>query len=150
MLAVSAPSAAILLVDDYPSGLLVGTFMLEHLGYTVEAAICGQQAINKVRDAEEPFLAILMDVKMYDMTGFEATKAIRLLERAKNWYHPILAITAHALAGDRERCLEAGMDDYLSKPLHPELLAQKLAGLAKSYLPLTPPIALPATRLRVR
>ena len=122
----------ILLVEDYPAGMLVGTLMIEHLGYAVEAASCGREAIEKVRAAAKPFMAILMDVSMHDMDGFETTKIIRKLEQEKGFFNTIIAVTAHALAGDRERCLEAGMNDYISKPIHPVILAQKLAVLAKA------------------
>jgi len=108
--------------------------MIEHLGYAVELASCGQEAIEKVRAATGPFMAILMDVKMRDMDGFEATKSIRKLEQEKGYSNTIIAVTAHALAGDRESCLEAGMNDYISKPIHPDILAQKLAALAKNLL----------------
>jgi two-component system, sensor histidine kinase and response regulator len=74
---------------------------------------------------------ILMDVEMPEMNGFEATASILEWEQSSNWPHvPIIAMTAHALSGDRERCLEAGMDDYLSKPLHAEELREKIEGIA--------------------
>ena len=119
----------VLLVDDYPSGVLVGTLILEHLGYAVQTASSGREAIEKVRHATRPFLAILMDIKMHDIGGFEATKTIRILEREKGYCNTIIAVTAHALAGDRERCIDAGMNDYISKPIHPDILAHKLAAL---------------------
>ena len=112
--------------------MLVSTMMVEHLGYAVEAASCGQEAIEKVRAATRPFMAILMDVNMHDMDGFAATKAIRALEQEKGYCSTIIAVTAHALAGDRARCLAAGMNDYISKPIHPDILAQKLATLANA------------------
>ncbi len=121
---------AVLIVEDYPPGMLVSTLMVEHLGYAVEAASCGKEAIEKVRIATQPFVAILMDVNLHDMNGFEVTKAIRALEQKKGYCNSIIAVTAHALAGDRTRCLEAGMNDYISKPIHPDILAQKLAALA--------------------
>jgi two-component system, sensor histidine kinase len=66
------------------------------------------------------------------MDGFETTRRIRELEKAKGFRHYIIGVTAHALAGDRERCLEAGMNQYMSKPVQPDILAQKLAILAKA------------------
>ncbi len=122
----------ILLVEDYPPGILIGTLMIEHLGYAVEIAECGLEAIEKVRAATAPFMAILMDIQMHGMDGFEATKNIRTLEQEKGYRNTIIAVTAHALAGDRERCLEAGMNDYISKPIHPDILAKKLAILAET------------------
>ncbi len=131
---ITSPSSplTVLLVEDYPPGMLVSTLMIEHLGYAVETADCGRGAIEKVRAATTPFMAILMDVNMHDMGGIEATKAIRKLEQEKKYSNTIIAVTAHALVGDRERCLEAGMNDYISKPIHPDILAQKLAVLAKA------------------
>jgi CheY-like chemotaxis protein len=85
-----------------------------------------------VQSATKPFLAILMDVNLYDMDGLEVIKVIRKLELEKGYSNTIIAVTAHALAGDRERFLEAGMNDYISKPIHPDILAQKLAVLAKA------------------
>ena len=122
----------VLLVDDYPAGMLVGRMMIEHLGYAVETACCGMEAIEKVRAATKPFMAVLMDVRMHDMEGTEVTKIIRGIEQEKGFSTIIIAVTAHALAGDRERCLKAGMNDYISKPIHPEILAQKLAAIAKA------------------
>lgn len=120
----------VLLVDDYPAGLLVGTLLVEHLGYAVVAAASGAQAIEIIRAAHEPFMAILMDIKMNGLDGFETTAIIRAIEIEKGYSQPIIAVTAYAFAGDRQRCLDAGMNDYISKPIHPELLAQKLAPLA--------------------
>lgn len=129
----SSPSLpTILLVEDYPAGMLVGALMLEHLGYAVETAASGPEAILKVHRAAMPFMAIMMDIQMQGMNGFETTKIIRRLEKEKGMYNSIIAVTAHALAGDRERCLKAGMNDYISKPIHPDILAQKLAMLAKA------------------
>lgn len=122
----------VLLVEDYTPSLLLGSMMLEHLGYAVETASCGKEAIEKVACSTPPFLAILMDMKMYDMTGAEATSSIRQLDRERGMHHTIIAVTAHALTQDRERCLDAGMDDYISTPIHPDILAQKLSALVNS------------------
>jgi CheY-like chemotaxis protein len=76
---------------------------------------------------------ILMDVSMPEMNGLEATAAIRRLEQESGTHIPIVGVTAHALKGDRERCLEAGMDDYLPKPISPKALLEKVerwAGIA--------------------
>ena len=125
-----SPNHTILLVDDYPAGIIVGTMMIEHLGYSVETATCGRDAIEKVREATRPFMAILMDIQMHDMDGFEVTKRIRELEQEKQYRTTIIAVTSHGLVGDRKRCLDAGMDDYISKPIHPIILEQKLAALS--------------------
>ncbi|MEJ0063906.1 MAG: response regulator [Alphaproteobacteria bacterium] len=123
---------SILLVEDYPANILVATLMLENLGYKVDAVNSGQQAVDKIATIMEPYEAILMDVQMNDLDGYETTRHIRQLERDKLFRHTIIGVTAHALAGDRERCLDAGMDDYMSKPIHPDMLAQKLSGLRKA------------------
>ncbi len=117
----------ILVVEDYSANVMVATMMLEHLGYAVDVANNGQQAIDKVNAAAEPYAAILMDVQMNDMDGYETTQHIRTIEKTKKFTHYIIGVTAHALAGDRERCIQSGMDDYMSKPIHPTLLASKLS-----------------------
>jgi CheY-like chemotaxis protein len=79
---------------------------------------------------QHAFDLVLMDVQMPDMDGLEATAAIRKKEEGGSTHLPIIAMTAHAMKGDRERCLAAGMDDYLSKPAHPRDLLNLLAKYA--------------------
>jgi len=74
----------------------------------------------------EPFDLILMDIQMPEMDGFEATAAIREAERIKGGHTPIVAMTAHAMAGDRQRCLEAGMDAYVSKPIQAQAVFEAI------------------------
>src|SRR5262249_13448515 len=88
-------------------------------------------AIKKISTRPVPYAAILMDVQMQGMDGYETTRRIRDIEREKGFRHFIIGVTAHALAGDRDKCLAAGMDDYMSKPIHPELLEKKLAQVTK-------------------
>jgi len=89
--------------------------MLRKKNYTIDVANNGQEALDKLERAAEPYNAILMDVQMPVLDGLETTKAIR---RNSNWdYLPIIAMTAHAMIGDRERCLQAGMNAYISKPV---------------------------------
>ena len=96
--------------------------LLEKRGHHVTAVVNGKEAVEAWRDAD--FDAILMDVQMPEMDGFEATAAIRKLEEENGSHIPIIAITAHAMKGDREKCLESGMDNYVSKPFRPvELFA---------------------------
>ncbi len=121
----------VLVVDDYPPNVMVASLMLEHLGFDVDVAPDGADALDKVAMRTSPYTAILMDVQMPEMDGFETTRRVREIESEKGFRHYIIGVTAHALAGDRERCLEAGMDQYMSKPVHPDILAQKLTVLAQ-------------------
>jgi CheY-like chemotaxis protein len=77
---------------------------------------------------------ILMDVQMPELSGFEATAAIRQMERATGSHIPIIAMTAHAMEGDRERCLAAGMDGYVAKPIHAQNLFQEIERVASLVL----------------
>ena len=118
----------ILLVEDYAPNVLVATLLLEMLGHSFEVASSGQEAVDKVQQAKAPFDVILMDVQMHGMDGFEATRQIREWEKNSGKPRcPIIGLTAHALAGDREKCLTAGMDDYMTKPIQPDIFAEKLA-----------------------
>lgn len=114
-----APCSArkILLVEDYPANVMIATMMLENMGYETDVASSGQEAVDHVKNCNHPYYAILMDIQMHGMDGFEATRQIRALEQEKGFSNYIIGATAHALSGDRERCLSAGMDDYISKPI---------------------------------
>lgn len=116
----------VLVVEDYAPNVMVITLLLEDLGFEVVAAENGARAIEIIEARSEPFTAIFMDVQMNEMDGFEATRRIRDIEKQKHYRQNIIGVTAHALAGDRERCLSAGMDDYISKPIHPDILAARL------------------------
>jgi len=85
----------------------------------------GQEAVDVF--ARQPFDLVLMDIQMPVMDGFEATQAIRDLEKASGRHTPIIALTAHAISGYREKCLELGLDDYLSKPMKIADLNAKIA-----------------------
>ncbi|MBX9657574.1 MAG: response regulator [Nitrospiraceae bacterium] len=118
--------ARVLLVEDNPINREVSTGMLELLGYHVTVAEDGQQAV--AASAIEAFDLILMDCQMPVMDGFTATARIRDREQQTPVARiPIIALTANAMDGDRERCLKAGMDDYLSKPFSQQALADVLA-----------------------
>lgn len=117
--------AHVLLVEDYQANILVATALLEEFGYDYTVANNGQEALNHVKS--QPFDLILMDVQMPGIDGFEATHFIREWEKNEGRQRmPIIGMTAHALAGDRERCLAVGMDDYIAKPFHPDLFKDKL------------------------
>ena len=119
----------ILLVEDYPANVLVAGSYLELFGYDYDVVDNGYEAVEKAKTHN--YLAVLMDVQMPGVNGFEATKLIRAHEKKEGRRHmPIIGMTAHALAGDRERCIAAEMDDYLSKPYNPDELEKKLAAFA--------------------
>lgn len=105
----------ILLAEDNPTNQKLAIRLLQKAGYPVDVVSSGKEAVVAVQ--KKPYKMVLMDVQMPEMDGFEATRAIRALgpEFVKL---PIIAMTAYAMSGDRERCLEAGMNDYLSKPLN--------------------------------
>ncbi len=119
-----AEGLRILVVDDNSVNRLLALTQVEVLGYGVEAVEGGQQALEMLE--RESFDAILMDCQMPGLDGYETTRRIRRLETVAP-QPVIVALTAHAMVGERERCLEAGMDDYVAKPYEVELLAEKLA-----------------------
>ena len=123
-------AARVLVVEDYDPNVLVATAFLEDIGYQYDVAKSGNEAVDRVKEMHYPI--ILMDVQMPGMSGLEATKIIRTYERMMD--RPpahIIGVTAYALAGDRELCLNAGMDDYLSKPFNPATLKSKMAEAIK-------------------
>jgi two-component system sensor histidine kinase/response regulator len=112
----------ILLAEDNPVNQVVAVRLLEKNGHTVTVAENGRIALDIWQ--RQPFDLILMDVQMPEMDGLQATQAIRDHERRNRGHIPVVAMTAHAMKGDQERCLAAGMDAYLTKPIHTqELLA---------------------------
>lgn len=123
-----ATKGHVLLVEDYPANVMVATLLLESMGYSYEVASDGFAAVEMVRRTPRPFHAVLMDVQMAGLDGYETTRRIRALEIERRMPpQTIIGLTAHALAGDRERCLQAGMDDYMTKPIQIEVLVKKLA-----------------------
>ena len=115
----------ILLVEDNPINQKVASRVLEKAGHSVTIAGNGAEAITHVSDTE--FDIVLMDVMMPEMDGISATVAIRESELGTDRHLPIVALTANAMDGDREKCLEAGMDGYVSKPIQPPILFQEIA-----------------------
>ena len=112
----------ILLVEDNLLNRKVATGMLEGAGHRVDVAVNGREAVEHT--ADRSYDLVLMDVQMPEMDGLQATRAIRSREAQAGDRVPIVALTAHAMSGDRERCLEAGMDGYVTKPIRkPDLLA---------------------------
>jgi two-component system, sensor histidine kinase and response regulator len=106
----------ILVAEDGRVNQLVAARLLEERGHEVTLAANGLEAVDQVRQSD--FDVILMDVHMPEMNGFQATAAIRQIEEKHGGHLPIIAMTANALKGDREQCIAAGMDDYVSKPIH--------------------------------
>jgi two-component system sensor histidine kinase/response regulator len=115
----------ILLVEDNRVNQLVATRMLEKTGHSSVVAGNGLIALSLL--AKHNFDLVLMDVQMPEMDGLTATRKIRESEKSTSRHLPIIAMTAHAMKGDRERCMEAGMDDYVSKPISGELLQATIA-----------------------
>ncbi|MGA2039426.1 MAG: response regulator [Bryobacteraceae bacterium] len=115
----------ILLAEDNPINKMLAVVLLEKQGHSVRVANDGKEAVAAVK--ADRFDVVLMDVQMPNMSGLDATAAIRVLERGTGKHLPIVAMTAHAMKGDQERCLEAGMDDYLSKPIQPEYMMEVIA-----------------------
>jgi signal transduction histidine kinase/CheY-like chemotaxis protein/HPt (histidine-containing phosphotransfer) domain-containing protein len=123
----------VLLVEDNATNQLLAIALLEKEGHAVETAVNGKEALDAL--SRRSFDVVLMDVQMPEMDGFEATARIRERERRTGDHIPIVAMTAHAMKGDRERCLEAGMDGYVSKPVQARELYQALATLAPAGAP---------------
>jgi signal transduction histidine kinase/DNA-binding response OmpR family regulator len=113
-----------LAAEDNPVNQRLIARLLEKAGHSVTVVGDGLAAVNASR--RDSYDAILMDVQMPLMDGHEATRQIRRLEQTTGAHVPIIAMTAHAMKGDREKCLEAGMDDYIAKPLHKQELLQAL------------------------
>ena len=120
----------VLLADDNRTNQRLVELLLEQYGDRVTAVSSGRDAV--ARAAEEPYDLILMDVQMPEMDGFEATAAIREREQKTGVHTPIVAMTAHVMTGDRERCLAAGMDAHLAKPIRPDDLATTIDALLPS------------------
>ena len=123
----------ILLAEDNITNQQVAVGILKKLGLRADAVANGAEAVKSLEMI--PYDLVLMDVQMPEMDGIEATREIRNLQSAvRNHQIPIIAMTAHALQGDRERCIEAGMNDYVPKPISPQILAEAL----EKWLPKEP------------
>jgi CheY-like chemotaxis protein len=120
----------ILLAEDSLVNQRLAVGLLEKYGHSVTVANNGKEAITAL--ASGHFDVVLMDVEMPEMDGYEATAVIRVQQRQSGTHVPIIAMTAHAMKGDREQCLEAGMDDYISKPIRIQQLLDKLESVLDS------------------
>lgn len=112
----------ILLVEDNAVNLALAVRLLEKQGYTTAVAASGREALALLE--KQVFDLVLMDVQMPEMDGLEATAALRENEKGTSQHMPVIAMTAHAMKGDREKCLAAGMDGYISKPIKANELFQ--------------------------
>ena len=116
-------AALVLVVEDSPVNRLVAMHVLERCGYRAHVVNDGREALQAL--SSQRYDAVLMDCQMPDIDGYEATRELRRREDGGR-RTPVIAMTAHAMIGDRERCLEAGMDDYIAKPVRSQLLAEVL------------------------
>jgi two-component system, sensor histidine kinase and response regulator len=137
----SRPALRLLLAEDNAVNQKLAMRLLEKQGHSVVIANNGREAVEALD--RETFDAVLMDIQMPEMGGFEASAAIRAREGATGGHVPIIAMTAHAMKGDRERCLRAGMDGYISKPIHAKALIEALESLVSRGSDLALPVALP-------
>ncbi len=133
----SCPSASqtrgrVLIVEDNPINQKVAVILVTKLGFVADVANDGSEALDMVRD--QAYTLILMDCQMPVMDGFEATKAIRALQTQAAQV-PIIAVTANVMEGQRDKCLAAGMNDYLPKPINKEVLGKAV----DRWIPPIPP-----------
>jgi signal transduction histidine kinase/DNA-binding response OmpR family regulator len=133
----------VLLAEDNRVNQTVATRLLEKMGYSVEVADNGHAALLLL--ATQPFDLVLMDIQMPEMDGLTATRRIRESERSTPYHLPIVAMTAHAMKGDRELCIEAGMDEYVSKPISAQLLREAIAIALRERDRATTPTSLTTT-----
>jgi CheY-like chemotaxis protein len=117
-------SLRVLLVEDNAVNQKVVTRLLEKRGHWVVVTSNGREALAALE--KDTYDVVLMDMQMPEMDGFEATRTIRAMEKGTALHQQIVALTAHALTTDRERCMEAGTDDYLTKPIRPRELDELL------------------------
>jgi len=131
----------ILIAEDNRVNQLVAMRILERQGHNVAVAANGIEALERLRHG--PYHLILMDMQMPEMDGLQATREIRQHEIGTGRHIPIIAMTANALSGDRERCLASGMDGYLSKPINPRALAEGIESVLQ-WLSAHPTVTLPS------
>jgi two-component system sensor histidine kinase/response regulator len=124
---------SVLLAEDNLVNQHLVKRLLEKRGHRVTIAASGREALEHVD--RESFDIILMDVQMPDMDGLEATARIREIEKRRSAYTPIIALTAHTMKGDRERCLAAGMDQFINKPIDAERFVEVVEAAAVAERP---------------
>jgi two-component system sensor histidine kinase/response regulator len=129
----SHQSLNILVAEDNPVNRLLALKLLQKQGHVVTSVNNGREALELwEKNQSRQFDIILMDVQMPEMDGLQATSGIREKEVAAGTHIPIIAVTAHAMKGDRERCLAAGMDGYITKPINPAELAEKIQAVFRA------------------
>ncbi len=129
------PGGRILVAEDNPVNQLVAKRLIEQQGFAVDVVNNGREAMEAIEQGA--YSIVLMDVQMPEMDGLEASTLIRQREQASGKHQTIIAMTAHAMKGDRERCLAAGMDGYLSKPIQPAELSDLLGSINTIEPPLS-------------
>jgi len=127
------PFWRVLLAEDNPVNQRVAQMLIEKQGHVMVLANNGREAVERFQATQ--FDLVLMDVQMPEMDGLAATAAIRKLEAARGGHVSIIGVTAHAMKGDRERCLASGMDGYVSKPINPRLLFAEMDKLMRRFPP---------------
>lgn len=128
----AGPKPKVLLVEDNAVNQVVAQTLIESEGYEVEIANNGQEALDLMNAHPEAFVLVFMDCQMPVMDGYTATREIRAGSGGSSYISaPVIAMTANAMQGDREKCMEAGMDDYISKPIDALLLSEKISEWAK-------------------
>jgi CheY-like chemotaxis protein len=120
----------VLVAEDSPVNQKLAAALVQKLGHEVVLANNGQEALSAWES--QPFDLILMDIQMPEMDGLEATRKIRQKEQQRGTHVPIIAVTAHVLPEDREKCLQAGMDEYLGKPVNAKALAKVMEAVAET------------------
>jgi signal transduction histidine kinase/ActR/RegA family two-component response regulator len=140
----------VLVVEDSPVNRVVAVSVLERCGYHVHVVNDGREALQAL--SMQRYDAVLMDCQMPDVDGYEATEELRRREKTSDYHTPVIAMTAHAMVGDRERCLAAGMDDYVSKPVRSQVLAdvlQRWIPAAEEQVTTIAPDVTPDNELRI-
>jgi len=138
----------VLLAEDSLINQKLAIGLLERWGHAVVVANDGDEAVRL--SGERPYDVILMDVQMPSLDGLDATRAIRARERVYGGHVPIIAMTAHAMKGDRERCLQAGMDGYLMKPIRAEQLYRQIESIVPNHRVSAPESSVPKSPSETR
>jgi two-component system sensor histidine kinase/response regulator len=124
-LALERTTYRILIAEDNLVNQRVALYMLEKQGHQATGVMNGEEALQALEKGN--YELVLMDVQMPKMDGFQFARVLRDREKATGLHLPVIAMTAHAMKGDREKCLQMGMDDYISKPLNAKQLAETIA-----------------------